>query len=476
MGWRCALGAVTGVLGLALCGCANSGSGAPAPSVVLVVIDTLRADHLSLDGYARPTSPRLAEWAKRGAYFERFYSHSAWTRPSVTTMLTGLLPGNHGIIRSGDGLNPSVPYLPRELRARGYDTAALVANPQIHRQLGFEVGFTHWEEQYPANIRALNVQPADLMAASDAGHLLAAARRRAATLRRPFFLYLHLLDPHGPYSPPPAFARRFTDPAYRGRVTGSLKDFVRLSGGPAPAADVAQFTALYDAEIASTDTKLARFLDWLETEGLLAGTHVFVTADHGEELLERGGVGHGGRLFEEQVRIPLLWIGPGVPAGLRVTTLAGLADITPTVRRIAGIGAREPRETAGIDLARILPADAAGKYAERAIFFEEPAPPDSAGADDQVLRGMVTAGRKLLASGTKLASSGCERLSVYDLLADPGERLPETVDCRADAGNAFARSFNRHLQVLNAGTHHGAPAAKLDTETEEQLKALGYLN
>jgi arylsulfatase A-like enzyme len=472
---------------LAFCGvlaaACRKGDGGPAPTppnVIVIVVDTLRADHLSFDGYARPTSPRLAEWAAKGAYFERFYSHSAWTRPSVATILTGLLPTSHGIIDSGDGLNPRNPYLPRELRAQGYDTAALVTNPQLHSALGFSLGFMHYEEKYPKTIRPLAVQPADLELASAAGPLLAAARKRVAAMRSPYFLYLHLLDPHGPYTPPPAFAARFVDPAYAGRISGALADFANLSGRKARAADVAQFTALYDAEIASTDAELGGFLDWLHAEDQLDRTHVFVTADHGEELLDHGGTGHGGRLYEEQVRIPLLWLGPGVPAGRRVATLAGLADLAPTVRRLAGLRPREARDAAGIDLARVLRGDPGAGLGERGIFLEEPAPPAPQGSkpnDSLILRGLVTAGRKLIAEVEPLAATHCIRLSEFDLLGDPRELVPRTVECgfRGGAEDPAATAFNRHLALQNLQARHGAPEARLDAETEAQLKALGYL-
>ena len=156
---------------LSAAGCAR----APRDNVILIVVDTVRADHLSLAGYGRPTTPRLAEYAQRGTYFDRFHSHSSWTRTSVATLLTSLMPRAHGLVSSADVLPRSLTTLPEVLQEAGYATFAFVANPQVHPQFGFEQGFDRFHELFRPETDENGIATEDPLASATDDRVLAKA-------------------------------------------------------------------------------------------------------------------------------------------------------------------------------------------------------------------------------------------------------------------------------------------------------------
>ncbi len=456
----------------------------PRANVILIVVDTLRADHLSLAGYARPTSPRLAEYARRGVYFDRFHSHSSWTRSSVATLLTSLLPGEHGVVSSAQTLSPSLETLPERLRFVGYRTLAFVANPQIHPALGFDQGFERFFELYRLSIHPGLIVPDDVAASASDAEVLA---RAFSVLREertsPYFAYVHLLDPHGPYSPEAADAAEFSVPGYRGPITGSIADFANLTVAPPGPDDLAQFEGLYDAEIRGTDRDLGVFLDALDRDGLLANTHVLVTSDHGEEFLEHGGTGHGRKLHEEQIHVPLLWIGPGIPQGRIVHQLAGLIDLAPTLLDVLGVG-KGRMDPVGRSL-RPLWEEAEERRAQPVLLEEFSGEEfvEDGRTISFVHRGMLTVDHKLLIGPLRADRRSGGAFSVFDLAADPGEHslrpLPQdraTWSPEDAALVALWQLLDRRAASHAAGTLGvGAPAADLPAEDRERLRSLGYI-
>jgi len=452
-------------------------------NVILIVVDTLRADHLSLAGYARATSPRLAEYAPRGTYFDRFHSHSSWTRPSVATILTSLMPRSHGIVTSGDALSRAVVTLPEALRIAGYDTLAFVANPQIHPALGFDQGFESFFDLFRKELNPMLIVPEDIPAsATDAEALAKTIAVLRAEAHSPFFAYVHLLDPHGPYTPDAADAAEFAISGYRGPISGSIHDFAKLALAPAvEAADLAQFKALYDAEIRGTDRDLGAFLDDLDRAGMLANTHVLVTSDHGEEFLEHGGTGHGRKLHEEQIHVPLLWIGPGVPRGKVVHDLAGLVDLAPTLIDLLGVRA-EGMKLEGRSLRPLW--EEGGFDPERTVLLEEFSGELAGESGRQVPfvgRGLLADARKLLVEPYRLDRQRGGRLTVFDLAADPGERAPRTLaEDPARWSPADAALVARWVRLDGASTRLApaqlAPPAALPEEDRARLRSLGYLD
>jgi len=307
----------------------------PPPNIVLVSLDTVRADHLSLYGYPRPTSPRLDRFAADAWVFNESYSVSTWTPPSHASMFTGLLPDHHGLRRVEETLAPEAVTAAEVLRDAGYRTAAITDGGFLRPQWGLDQGFDHYQ-----------VTPGQPWDPKDAEVVFDDAARwvEAYGEKRPFFLFVHTYEAHQPYQNVGGFADPFLDAHYQ----GPFRDGVRVLADVAriDAAELPRVVGLYDGGIRRADHFLGRFLDTLRRRGLLATTAVIVTSDHGEELREHGDVEHAlGKVFDENVRVPLVVRPPGgLPAGgvrRPATAVSGL-DLFPTLLDLAGLPAGDP--------------------------------------------------------------------------------------------------------------------------------------
>jgi arylsulfatase A-like enzyme len=316
--------ALAAVVAIAACGPDK----ADPPSVVLVVIDTLRRDHLSLYGYAKQTSPGLDRLAKESAVFERCIATSSWTKPSTVSLLSGLYPPSHGAKRNRRA-SREIEFLGEILQERGYTTAAFSGNPHVSPAFGMDQGFDHFAS---GGSRRAREYP-------DLTEILDGARDWLEDHSEgPFFLYVHLMNVHGPYRAPPEYRLRFLEEPHAEFVFQNRlwKDIVRR-GRLERRADVSQahlrdLTARYDGAVAYTDAVLMRFVDELREEGILDRSLLVITSDHGEELFEHGGFGHKRTLYGELLEIPLLIRGPGgVAAGRRIGEPVSLVDIPATV-------------------------------------------------------------------------------------------------------------------------------------------------
>lgn len=309
-------------------------SPARRPNILFIVVDTMRADHLSTYGYGRETSPQMTRWlADRGARFDQAYSQAPWTLPSAASYLTSRWPGE---IVSGPpasfGVPAEVPTLAERLRGAGYLTAGFIGNKTLHTGNGFDRGF-----------ETFYTPPTD-----DSDPMLLHAdeinRRALPWLRAheaaPFFLYLHYIDPHDPYeNPETPGGRSAYDPDYQGPVTGRFVHGIyagRIELSDVEA-DTRQIAALYDSEIHYVDARIGELLAAIPPE-MLARTLVVLTADHGEELHDHGGWKHGQTLYQEQIHVPLLarWDGR-IAASSRLTSPVRLLDIVPTLLDAAGV-------------------------------------------------------------------------------------------------------------------------------------------
>ena len=277
------------------------------PNILVFLIDTLRRDHVSCYGYERETTPHIDQLRADGVLIARLMPQSSWTRPSVASLLTGTYPSTHGAESSLDRVRENLPRLAAALHDFGYETHGYVSNPHCLPvwNLGSEfdvytdVDSDNWRQADDARLvdRFLEVLP------SLAG--------------RPWFAYIHAMGPHGPYDPPGGFETRFQPEAY----TGSATEIMRQKA-----------VDLYDAEIAYTDAQFARVMEALKREGSYDDTAIIVLADHGEEFWEHGGTDHGKTLYEEQLRVPLIWKLPGGRlAGESRDALVEMVDIAPTL-------------------------------------------------------------------------------------------------------------------------------------------------
>ncbi len=311
------------------------GCGSPEPrarNLVVVDIDTLRADRLSCYGFERSTSPHLDRLAREGVRFEWAFSQAPYTLPSQASILSSLYPSTHGVFHDGDRLGEEVATLAETLRGAGLRTAAFVDGGYMKPVFGFDQGF---ETYFDLN----------------GGGLAAGEERIARWLRENgkdrFFLLVHTYDTHSPYAPPEPFRSRFAalvEPPDPGFVPDSATlEQIRLSHyGEAPrrlgARDLAFADAMYQGEIAFVDDWFGRFEALLVELGLGDDTVVAVVSDHGEEFQEHGSVLHE-KLYATVTRVPLILRAPGVAAGRVVDHAAQTIDLAPTLLELAGVPA-----------------------------------------------------------------------------------------------------------------------------------------
>lgn len=337
-----ALRAVTSVLLICLLGSCGDGDPAPtvstaaaAPNVLLICLDTVRADHLGAYGYTlRPTSPNLDALAAAGIVFTDTSATAAWTKPSVPSFLTGSWPAVHGVyegsarrggVLTTDILGERSKTLAEAFAEAGYDTAAFLRNAQLRPGRGFEQGFDVYVDQ-----------------AGDAAEICNAAlgwldERQG---EQPFFLYLHILDAHWPYDIPAEAAARFAEPAIVELISGDdwrqRRDAINDGELLLDAGQQQQMLALYDGAIAYADAQLGLLFDDLRQRNLFDDMVVAMVADHGEEFLEHGRLGHGHGLFENLTRVGWIMDGPGI-APARIDTPVSLVDLYPTLLSAAGL-------------------------------------------------------------------------------------------------------------------------------------------
>jgi len=421
--------------------------------VVLVVVDTLRADHLGVYGYEQPTSPALDQWASRAAVFERAWATSPWTLPSFGSLYTGQIPSRHaaGLLRQGgDGrrfsfLDESAASIGQILAERGFATAAVVNNPFLHPAFGLGRGFETWDYVF--------VNYADYPRASKIVHW--GLRWLDARDERPFLLVLHVFDPHLTYDPPPSVRGRFTA-GYTGRLKLPLKGFGERNAGwkPRAEADRRFVVGAYDEELLFVDRQLGRLFAGLEQRGLLDETLVVFTSDHGEELFDHDGFEHGHTMFQELLHVPLLFWGPGVRPR-RIGTPVSLVDVLPTL--LEALGLEPVPGLAGRSLWGLL-----------------------RGGSDPEERALVAEGtlhgpdRKALVRWPwKLVVTADQPARLYDLAKDAGEHRDLSRQ-EPERLAALTRELEMRAQAASRGRVLGSPA-QLDEQTRAQLSELGYL-
>jgi arylsulfatase A-like enzyme len=413
-----------------------------ARGVLLVSIDTVRRDHVGAYGYARPTTPRFDALARAGVVFDDAVSTSSWTLPAHLSMLTGTGPGRHGGVDMRHGFNRSVPTVPALLRAAGFATRAVTSHLYVSSVYGVDDGFEHLDFRQDRKATEVADRGIDLL-------------DRVGD--RPFFVFLHLYDPHWHYDPPD-WARRLFESTYAGSVTGNWQDFSRRSRATVGDADLAHLLALYDGEIRYADTETGRVLDHLAARGLDRSTLVVITSDHGEEFLDHGSWEHQKTLYEEVVRVPLAIRGPGLePRHERAQT--SLLDIAPTILTWAGVP--PPSSVAGRSLLTPL--------AEREAYGETDQTVD--GTHKLFLRGGASRWKAILSLSGDAAEVRGEEW--YDLSSDPAERKSVT-PAHAVADPIRRRALERWRTDRGAGG--AAHPVCLSPEQQERLRALGYVS
>lgn len=440
---------------------------ATRPNVFVLVLDTLRADRMSIYGYERETTPELARLvaAHPGArVYRQAYANATWTVPSHATLMCGLLTSDHGadFARAAEsGFRVDAPQMLAEgLHARGWETVSVFANFWLWRVRGMERGFEHYERARHGSVlplvseewRALFAPSAyahEVIAGPLATDVDAALLDAIETPRtRPLYVFANYADAHGPYVPTPQFRGRFAP-------WSAFEQPLQLSIDLGPE-DMARIGARYDEEVLALDHELGRFLDELERRDLLGNGWVFITSDHGEAFGEHGVTEHGTAVYDEVVRVPLVVFPPRGSTMPPDSGPVSLADVAATVGAIAGVDVPGP----GVDLRRPLPPNATAIVE----FQGDPAKADRHGELAlQPAQAIVRGRHKLIRYA--------QRVELYDVVADPGEKddlarkLPDVV-----------KELTALLPAWDPKVLESADWSKiLPRDDLEKLKGVGYL-
>jgi choline-sulfatase len=398
-------------------------SSADRPNVLLVTIDTLRADHVGCYGYQDASTPALDALAERGVRFETAVAHAPLTGPSHASILTGQIPPGHGFRNnSGFTLSPRVRTAVEDFRQAGYRTAAFVSGFPLDRRFGFDRGFETYDDHLPRGNDRRRTPYVERTADATTDAALRWLASGSAGPASRWFLWVHYYDPHAPYEPPPDLADRFS-------------------------------RAPYDGEIAFVDRQLARMLHALDVSNETRRTVVLVTADHGESLGEHGEGTHGVFVYDATLRVPWVMAGPQIPAGRVSRTVARLIDVLPTLADYAGLDRRN-----GAD-GRSLRAAADGQE-----MSDAPAYAESLYAEMELgwapLYAWRTAGFKFIKA---------PQPELYDLTNDASE-----TSNRLNEQQAHASDLGRRLEEVLRRTPPPVAAPPVDPDTAERLRALGY--
>lgn len=450
----------------------------PGPNVILITIDTLRADHLGCYGFQRPTSPFMDSLAADGTRFDQASAAAPWTKPATATILTGLYPSRHGALYHGSNLNTpeGMKTLAETMQEKGYVTAGFVSNPNIKKIFQFNRGFDEYFDSPVEDTLAMAAFRESIF-----GNILkelsryqfnwkyqndvAEVNRHAFSWldqnhSRPFFLYLHYIDPHEPYSPPEAYEKQFAQD--HGLVLhNNRKRKVGMD--------------LYDGEIRYTDDNLKILADRLKALKAWDNTIIIITSDHGEEFFEHGALGHGFSLYQEVVHVPLIMHGPGIKKGHVVKEPVGIVDLAATVLDVAATGIKSIGDGSSFAAAATDP-----NFVFRKNLFLE----DEFGENENDTRSFVMTGIRIgpwkfiineWNAYRPPGHGGNPRHELYDLKSDPGEmknvfESPE----HKDLIKKLLEDMGAHAEWLYAEGMRDAPPAMMTPEIMEELRNLGY--
>ena len=405
--------------------------GVEKPNLVLITLDTTRADHLGCYGYSGAKTPNIDALAGEGVLFAQALSPAPLTQPAHSSLMTGTYPTYHGVrVNGSTALSQSQTTLAEVLAAKGYETGAFIGAFVLDGRWGLNQGFRVYDDQFDLekykHLDLAGVQrPADQVV--DAALAWLEGREQ-----EPFFTWIHLYDPHTPYEPPEPFLSE-----YGGRGPGGL----------------------YDGEIAFADSQVGRFVSWLEARGLDEKTVIVVVGDHGESLGSHGEGTHGYFVYDYALRVPLVVAAPfSELRAVRVESQVSMVDVFPTVLSLLGVDPETP-----VQGRSLLPAMFQSEDEPEAYAYGESMTPS--------LQFGWSALYCLRSSRYKLIEA--PKPELYDLVADPGE----TTNVYERYG-AVAQEMTKELDRLMRETAENAPApeaADLDKETIESLAALGYL-
>jgi arylsulfatase A-like enzyme/uncharacterized membrane protein YbhN (UPF0104 family) len=462
-----------GALGLGLAGSAGPGTIPPAlersPNIILVMVDTLRADHLDCYGASDVATPNLCAVATDGGTVLDGYSHASWTKPATASLLTSLLPSSHLAMSKPSRLSGDIELVSETLQGHGYTTGGIVSNINLAQSFGFDQGYDEYHYLGPdyligaeessskliiyqiarsviLKLQGSDLRPSDFYQPANVVNATAFDwLERNGTSR--FFLFLHYMDPHDPY-----FVRPLDG-------TG----VARVTGDPEPE-EAARLRDLYVGEIEYLDDQFGQLLARLRELGIYDETLIVLTADHGEEFHEHGGWWHGLTLYDEMIRVPLLVKWPRGEQALpsRATQeVARLIDVAPTL--ISRAGATVPPAMQGIDLTTPV----GERYAkDREVYSEE----DHEG---NVLWSLRTTSEKLIEANPG-NPRGLPARELFDIATDPDE-TQNVIETRSAVAERLAESADLQRRAAEGSAVDGGGEVEMTQAECEQLRMLGYV-
>ena len=416
------------------------------PNVLVYLVDTLRADRLGCYGWSEDLSPHLDRLAREGVLFRRTIAQSSWTKPSVVSILTGSRPGRHGVNGKKSKLPESAHTMAEILADNGYATAGFACNAYITRPAGFDQGFEDFSfrpvrssEITEDVIEWLRDHPGD----------------------RPFFLYVHTVDPHAPYDPPESYRSRFagsvTDPS-----VGTVRHIRGLASGEIPVTDevVEDLLQLYGAEVAENDHSFGRLLASLDELGRMEDTLIIYLSDHGEEFREHGVLGHGWDLHGEVLHVPLVIRPPGGTSPTQVDGVTQHVDLLPTI--LEAVGVEPPEAIEGDSLWPVI-AGRSSAVNPRPVYSY---------MDYEGRRGMAVEldGFKLI---EPLSPGFLPARQLFPTAVDPEERHSVADVYPVTAG--YLASLVRSELSNHRPRDASEQLEEFDTDTRRALEALGYI-
>lgn len=462
------------ILLAALTGC---GDRIQPPNVLLITIDTLRPDRLGAYGNVNALTPQIDRLAREGALFLDATSVSAWTLPSMASIMTSAYPARHGAFRVDRQIDSTLPTLAETLGGAGYTTAGVHGHLLVSSLYGFDKGFDHlvelgvnlndanaaWEE---ANNPSPNQPTAD--------EINAAAREWLSNdPPEPFFLWVHYFDPHLPYKPPGRFLGAFdSSPPDRITLNGRPPQKYFRAQNPMPEGLRQRILGLYDGEIHAVDRAVGELLQ--AYYGASTGEAIVVlTSDHGEEFKEHGRLNHTKTLYDELLRVPLVVAGPHIEPGSRVASQAQNVDIFPTILKMLQI-----EKPAGLHGRALTFSDEDGSPRETQLSetrnrsWSDSAGVKATGANPLFLRSVRQGPWKMIVSLLD------DRKELYFLPDDPAELM--------DVAAANGKVIDRLTRILDEKSKRGGPFTadsmaagqdnlELNDEQVERLRALGYI-
>jgi arylsulfatase A-like enzyme len=450
-------------------------------NVLLILLDSLRPDHLQPYGAQKVATPRILELAQGGIAFDRARSTASWTRAAAASLLTSYYSMNHGILSEKDKLPREIPYLPAILKLNGYHTILITNNGIISSSFGFGRGFSRVHHHFAIERKRGEKRDPKKRAEYVWRNYIEPSARRSE--KRPFFVYLHERDPHSPYRPPAPYDKLYiTDSSVTVRSDRIGLGILRRYPETVSPEMIENLRGRYSGEVSFMDGYVGFLLDRLEEYGLDRNTLVVFVSDHGEEFWEHQSVGHGHTVYDELLRIPIIMRLPGVlPAGLSLDVPIDLADVAPTILDLLGLKGRFRLQGQSVlpYLPRNLPRTATAEVSapELAIREHFSVAQSNASKDESVpaAASVVYRDWKLIHQTDSEGDSG-DRL--FDLAVDPAEThdLASAHPVVVGTLNQMRRWMRRDFDLKRGQRKNQVDLESMSPELEENLRALGYID